>query len=103
MDHFLNIFTEQDIAWWYTTCRVGYNQPLLNQFICQLDMTIFQVEINISLHEYDDKQAYQLGKELLNILKTVKDIIVPPRDSIHSKTIIDRLDDAIHKSNAILK
>ena len=103
MEHFLDIFKEQDIIWWYTSCRTGYNKHYLDQFICQLGIVTNHVQNDVGKYKTNDRQALRMGKELLHILKTLQDVMVEPEEGDDLKTLPDRLDDALRKTSLLLK
>ncbi len=103
MKHFLEIFQEKDIVWWYTTCRTGYNKSMLDQFICQLGIVTNHVENDVRKYKTNDRQALRMGKELLHILKTLQDAMVAPEEGVELKPLPDRLEDSIRNTARLLK
>ena len=103
MKHFLEIFQEKDIVWWYTTCRTGYNKAMLDQFICQLGIITNHIQNDVGKYKTNDREALRMGKELLHILKTLQNVIVPPEEGDGKKSLPDRLEDSIRNTARLLK
>ena len=103
MERFLEIFREPDIIEAYRTCREGYNKRLLDEFICQLGIAINRVDCDVQKYKTNDRRLLRLGKELLNILKTVEAVIVPPEGDERALSISERLDNSIRQTRELLK
>ena len=103
MERFFEIFREPDIIFAYKTCREGYNKRLLDEFICQLGIVINRVECDVGRYKTNDRRLFRLGNELLNILKTLEGVMVPPEGDERKLSVPERLNNSIRQTMELLK